>query len=63
MNRILTIKEFVEGDPYRGLARKKPHLMPMLGQWVCFLLTPTGQIVTIGSGMTYDRAYMKMGCL
>lgn len=47
-------------DPYRGLGRSIPHLMPMLGQWICFLMKPSGSIKAIGSGPTPEAAYKAM---
>jgi hypothetical protein len=47
-------------DPYRGLGRKVPHLMPMLGGWVCFALTPRGKIISAGSGRTIVAAFASM---
>jgi hypothetical protein len=36
--------------PTEGLGRLAPHIMPMLGQFVCFKLDMRGRIICAGSG-------------
>jgi hypothetical protein len=47
-------------DPYRGLGRLAPHIMPMLGQFVCFRLDLRGRIICAGSGISPVAAYCSM---